>query len=44
MKKYIKEHLGVKIFLLTAVLLLTVSGLVYGMVAFGIQELFGRVG
>ncbi len=38
MKKYIKEHLGVKIFLLTAVLLLTVSGLVYGMVAFGVSK------
>lgn len=38
MKKYIKEHLAVKIFLLTEVLLLVVSGLVYGMVAVGVSK------
>ena len=38
MKKYIKEHLAVKIFILTAVLLFAVSGFIYGMVAFGVSK------
>lgn len=38
MKNYIKEHLAVKIFILTSVLLLAVSGFIYGMVAFGVSK------
>lgn len=40
MRKYIKEHLTVKVFLVTIMLLLTLSAAIYGMVTFGMVRNF----
>lgn len=38
LRKYIREHLALKIFLLTAILLFSVSGFIYGMIALGVSR------
>ena len=40
MRKYIKEHLTVKVFLVTIMLLLTLSAAIYGMVTFGMSNFY----
>lgn len=40
MKNYIKNHLTVKVFLVTLALLLTLSSAIYGMVAFGMSKAY----
>ena len=37
MRRYVREHLVVKVFLMTAILLLTLSAVIYGMVGFGMS-------
>ena len=40
MRKYIKEHLTIKVFLVTIMLLLTLSAAIYGMITFGMSNFY----
>ena len=40
MRKYIKEHLTIKVFLVTIMILLTLSAAIYGMITFGMSNFY----
>ena len=40
MRKYIKEHLTIKVFLITIMILLTLSAAIYGMITFGMSNFY----